>query len=447
MDARARRFRTPDVRATPGSPCRLAREAPASFVIPVSLSFAEALARVLDAARPLPAERAALSEASGRALRRDVVAPHALPPFRNSAMDGYAVRAADLTAASADRPVDLPVGAVIPAGRPTPRALTTGEAMRIMTGSEVPAGADAVVPFEECERRDGPPERVIVRRPSGVGDHVRDAGADVAAGAVVLHAGRELSPRDLALAGSLGLAHLDVSPAPRAIVISTGDELLALDEPLRPGAIRDSNRPMLAMLLAEAGCRVLRTEHLPDDSALVARKLTAALADADVVLTIGGVSAGDFDPVQQALASVDGIALWRVAMRPGRPQAFGAPGGRLMFGLPGNPASVACTFEVLVRPALRALQGYAERDRPRIPVRVAEPVASRAGRTDFVRATLEWRNGEAWATPAGAQISGHLGPQSRAHALLVVPEPIAALRADDRAEAIVWRLPGSARAS
>lgn len=411
---------------------------------PEHLSFAEARARVLGAVVPRPAERVPFEAALGRALRRDVVAPHALPPFRNSAMDGYAVRAADLAGAGASTPVVLPVTAVLPAGRALARALSPGEAVRIMTGSEVPAGADAIVPFEECERVDGPEERVVVRRPSRAGDHVRDAGADVAAGERVLEAGRELSPHDLALAVSLGFAELEVSPAPRAIVLSTGDELLPPGAPLAPGAIRDSNRPMLAMLLADAGCTVVRTEHLTDDAAHVTARLGAALADADVVVTIGGVSAGDFDPVKQALSSVGGLSLWRVAMRPGRPQAFGAPDGRLFFGLPGNPASVACSFEVLVRPALRALQGFSNLERPRVPVRIAEPVPSRAGRTDFVRVTLAWRGGEAWARPAGAQVSGHLGPQSRAHGLLVVPDEAAELAAGDRGKVIVWRLPDDA---
>jgi len=160
------------------------------------------------------------------------------------------------------------------------------------------------------------------------------------------------------------------------------------------------------------------------------------------VLTIGGVSAGDFDPVKEALERIGGIESWRVAMRPGRPQAFGTPGGKLFYGMPGNPASVACVFETLVRPALRVLQGFTQLDRPRVPVRVAQSIESRAGRTDFVRVTLTWRDdGLLWAAPAGDQVSGHLAPQSRAHGLLIVPEASARLDAGERATALVLRPP------
>ena len=415
---------------------------------PRHLTYAEARARVLAAAPLLPAEHAALRAAAGRALRDTLTAPHALPPFRNSAMDGYAVRAADLAGASNSHPVTLRVTEVLPAGLASTQVLRAGEAARIMTGAMVPEGADAIVPFEEAERlpyEDQHDERCTVRRASHAGDHIRAAGADIAAGAVAIEAGRELSPYDLALLASLGVAQVPVSRVPRVAVLSTGDELLDIDAPLRPGAIRDSNLPMLAQLVEAAGCTVSIAERLPDDVARVTQRVREAFASSDAVLTIGGVSAGDFDPVKQALDTLGGIELWRVAMRPGRPQAFGTPGGKLFFGLPGNPASVACVFEVLVRPALRVMQGHAVLDRPRLPVRVAVPVDSRAGRTDFVRSALEWRDGALWATPVGAQVSGHLVPQARADALLVVPEAAARLAAGDAATAIVWRMVGSAQ--
>jgi molybdopterin molybdotransferase len=406
------------------------------------LTYAEARTRVLEAVRPLPAVRVPFSAAVGRALRQAVVAPHALPPFRNSAMDGYAVRAADLGAAAEASPVTLTVVDVLPAGRASERSLGAGEAARIMTGAMLPAGADAIVPFEECERSGtGPGERCIVRRTSYAGDHVRGAGADVADGSIVFEPGRELSPHDVAVLASLGFATLEVSPMPRVAVLSTGDELLDVDQPLRPGTIRDSNLTMLSQLVEAAGCRVDVARRLPDDTGTVAHAIREALEKCDVVLTIGGVSAGDHDPVKAAITTLPGVGLWRVAMRPGRPQAFGTPGGRLLFGLPGNPASVACVFESLVRPALRALQGHMQLDRPHLPVRVASVVESREGRTDFVRATLEWRDGELWASPAGAQVSGHLLPQARANALLIVPEHAERLEPAAHAEALVLRLP------
>jgi molybdopterin molybdotransferase len=411
---------------------------------PEALSFAEARERVLAAAKPLPPERVELSEARGRSLARAVRATHALPSFRNSSMDGIAVRAADLTDASADSPVVLPVVEVIPAGRPASRPLAAREAMRIMTGAMMPDGADAVVPIEDLAMLDA--TRVRVGRAIRVDENVRQAGLDIGAGTEALPAGRELSPHDLGLLAALGEAHVAVGRRPQAVVISTGDELLDVGAPLRPGGIRDSNLPMLVALLEECGARVVRANRVADRADAVAAQIRKGLEVADVVLTIGGVSAGDFDPVKESLGQLDGIEPWRVAMKPGRPQAFGAPSGRLFFGLPGNPASVACVFEALVRPALRQLQGFARIDRPRLEVRCAETIPSRAGRTDLVRATLERRDGAWWASPAGDQVSGHVAPQSRAHALLVVPEAAAELAAGDAAEAWLLRWPDEATA-
>lgn len=407
-----------------------------------SLTYAEARARVLSAVRPMEPVDAAIEECRGRALRREVRAKHPLPPFHNSSMDGYAVRAAD-TRDTARTSRWLPVVGVIPAGKTAPRALGAGEAMRIMTGALLPAGTDAVIPVEDVERDgvDTPGERVRIGAAVEPGQNVREAGRDVAEGELALEAGRELSPWDLALLASLGEARLSVSPKPRAVVLSTGDELLDVDAPLKPAKIRDGNRPMLVSLLEESGLVIVRSALVPDDAARVAEAMKKALVVADVVLTIGGISAGDFDPVKQALGESGEIALWRVAMKPGRPQAFGTPGGRLFFGLPGNPASVACTFEALVRPALRKLMGYSVLDRARVRVKAAERIESRVGRVDFVRCVLETREDGWWARPAGSQVSGHLAPQSRAHALLVVPESAGAIETGEPGEALILRWP------
>jgi molybdopterin molybdotransferase len=411
------------------------------------LTYREARERVLAAVRPLAAETIPVAECRGRALRRRVLAAHPLPPFRNSSMDGFAVRAADLARASGSSPVALPVVEVLPAGRTASRALAAGEAMRIMTGAMIPEGANAVIPVEDVETMRSPEgaERVRIARPARERENVREAGLDLAAGEAALEEGRELSAHDLALLVSLGEARIAVGPRVRTAVLSTGDELLEAEEPLRPGAIRDSNRPMLGALLEECGARVVSSRRLPDDPARVAENVGRALEVADVVVTVGGVSAGDFDPVKLALADVGEVALWRVAMKPGRPQAFGTPRGRLFFGLPGNPASVACVFEALVRPALRKLQGFASLDRPRLPVRAAVQIDSRVGRTDFVRVTLERRDDALWALPAGDQVSGHLTPQSRAHGLLVVPEEAKALEAGASAEVLLLRWPEAGR--
>jgi molybdopterin molybdotransferase len=405
------------------------------------LSYSQALAHVLGAARTLPAEIIPLGEARGRALRQTLPAPHALPPFRNSAVDGYAVRSADLAGATAAQPIALRMVGTLPAGRVAPDALPPGGTMRIMTGAMIPTEADAVVPLEEVEApRDKAGPRFT--RAPGASTNVREAGRDLAAGAPALEDGRELSPHDLALLASLGFARIPAGPRPRVVVLSTGSELLDIGAPLEPGRIRDSNSLMLRALLDECGANLLRGERLPDDPMTVSRAIADALRDADVVLSIGGISVGDFDPVRQAVAGLPWIEVWRVAMRPGQPQAFGALDGRLFFGLPGNPASVACVFESLVRPALRQLQGFAHLERPRIEVRAAVDIESRAGRTDFVRATLEWRERTFWATPAGDQVSGHLTPQSRAHALVVIAAERERLAAGAGAEALLLRWPG-----
>ena len=407
-----------------------------------TLGYGEARERVLAAAKPLPPERVPLAEALGRPLNQPVVARQALPPFRNSAMDGVAVRSADLAHATRTAPVVLVVTATLPAGHVAERPLGSGEAMRIMTGAMMPEGADAVIPVEELESPSGVGgDRVAIVRACAPGEHVRDAGVDLAAGEVAVEAGRGLTPHDLALLAALGEARPTVGGRPGVAVLSTGDELLPPEAALAPGAIRDSNLPMLVALLGECGARVHSAERVGDDEHLVRDRLRAAVDRADVVITIGGVSAGDFDPVKRSLPALEGVELWRVAMRPGQPQAFGATGRGLFFGLPGNPASVACVFEALVRPALRKLQGFSRLDRPRVPARAAAAIESREGRTDFVRVTLERRGSEWWAAPAGAQVSGHLRPQARAHALLVIPAASAGLAVGEPAEALLLRWP------
>ncbi len=407
------------------------------------IGYEEARERVLAAARPLPAEQVPLAEALGRPLRDPLTARHPLPPFRNSAMDGIAARSADLATASAGTPAILVVVETLPAGRVASRPLAAGEAVRIMTGAMLPEGADTVVPVEEVAFGPAPGggERVRVARPAAPGDRVRAAALERAAGALAVEAGRALTPHDLALLAALGVARPTVGRRPHVAILSTGDELLPPEAALTPGAIRDSNLPMLEALVGECGARVVSAKRVADDPARVAAFLQAALEQADVVLTVGGVSAGDFDPVKGAVATLEGVELWRVAMRPGRPQAFGAPGGRLLFGLPGNPASVACVFEALVRPALRRMQGFAALDRPALEARAAAAIDSREGRTDFVRVTLERRGGGWWARPAGAPVSGHLAPQSRAHALLVIPAASPGLAEGDGGRALLLRWP------
>lgn len=410
------------------------------MTVPRSLSYSEARERVLGAVRPGPIEHVSLAAARGRALRETLTAPHPLPPFDNASMDGWAVRSADLAGATVAAPVTLAVVEVISAGRVPSRPLGAGEAMRIMTGAMLPQGADAVIAFEDAEGLEGP-ARVRIGAPAARGDCVRPAAADLTAGATVLAAGHEISAHDLALLAALGFALVPVGARPSVAILSTGDELLEPDEPLRPGAIRESNTAQLTALLEECGCTVALRRRLPDDVAAVTAAIREALALADVVITTGGVSAGDHDPVKLSLDAIGEVELWRVAMRPGKPQAFGTPGGRLFFGLPGNPGSVACVFETMLRPALRRLQGFAGLERPWLDVRAAVSFGSQAGRRDFLRVTLSRRDGGWWASPAGPQISGYLTPQSRAHALLMVPEAAAGLEPGEAARVMLLRWP------
>ena len=408
---------------------------------PETLRYEEARARVLGAVALGPEERLAIERARGRAARQPLIAGVDLPPFRNASMDGAAVRSADLAGAGSSRAIELPVAGSIAAGAP-PSRLEAGTCAWIMT--PLPEGADAVTPIEELTAVSGAaPDRAggAVRFAASVsrGANVREAGADLRAGERLWEAGRDLGAHDIGLLAALGAREVVVGRPPRVAVLSTGDELRSPGESLEPGAIYDSNRPMLTALLEEAGAHVVTSEHLGDDPGGVAEAIERALAGADVTITIGGVSAGAFDPVKLGIARHEWIVLWRVAMKPGRPQAFGASGGRLFFGLPGNPASVACVFEALVRPALRKLQGFATLDRPTILARAESDIESRAGRTDFVRVTLAFRDGAWWATEAGAQISGHVAPQSRAHALLVIPEDAPRLDAH-RTPAPAWVL-------
>ncbi len=409
-------------------------------------SYGQARSEVLANTSALPAIELPLIQSLGRALRRRIVAPHALPSFRNSAMDGFAVRTADTLSASESDPLALSVSQVLAAGHAPEGPLAIGTAARIMTGAMLPDGADGIVPFEEVTRSaPGPLERVTLLRAVRPGAHIREAGADVGAGDTVMAEGDRLTPHSIGLLGALGQALLRVGPSPRVALLSTGDELLSVEAELRPGAVRDSNLGMLSALCRDAGAEVTIAERLPDDPERVLARIEEAMALADVTLTIGGVSVGDFDPVQQVALSHPGISLWSVAMRPGRPQAFGVPSpGRLFFGLPGNPASVACVFEALVRPALQRLQGFRRLDRPRVPVRMVEAVSSKPGRTDFLRCRLEWREGVLRASLAGAQVSGHQRPQALAHALVIVPHDAAGLSEGEQADALLLRLPDEA---
>ncbi|HEX3317662.1 MAG TPA: gephyrin-like molybdotransferase Glp [Solirubrobacteraceae bacterium] len=366
---------------------------------------------VLSAARPLGEETVAVTAALGRVLAHDVAAAGDVPPFPNSAMDGFAVLAgpAGRTLAVVDESR---------AGRPAQRAVAEGEAVRISTGAVVPAGADAVVPVEATAETDG---HVEVRAEVARGDHLRAPGEDVRAGEVVLRAGTTLGPAELAVAVSAGLAELRCARRPRVAVLTTGDELVPAGAPLAPGQIHNTNGVALAALAGRLGAEVVQQDTVADDRAATDAALAGALEAADVVLLSGGVSVGPHDHVKPALAGL-GVQerFWRVELKPGRPTWFGVRGDRLVFGLPGNPVSAAVTFVLFAAPALRAQQGA-----PPLPqrrrARLAERVDRLRGREQAVRVRVEERTDGPVATPTGAQGSHRLSSMLGADALAMVP--------------------------
>jgi molybdenum cofactor synthesis domain-containing protein len=359
-------------------------------------------------------------------LAADVVAAEAVPPFAGSAMDGYAVVAAEVASATADAPVRLPVVAEVAAGHPAPRARRAGEAMRIFTGAPMPEGADAVVMVERTERLDGGTAVAIGHAPA-VGDHVRGAGGDIRPGDVVFRAGDELGPGHVGVLATLGITEVPVHRRPRVGVLSTGDELVRGGGPLRPGQIRESNGPALVALLAEDGFDPVDLGVAPDDEAAITAALDGAVATCDAVLTSGGVSMGDLDLVKVVLDRMGEMRWMQIAIKPAKPFAFGVVGeGTPVFGLPGNPVSSMVSYELLARPALRRMAGHPEGRWHRSPVvaTLAEALGRGSdGKLHLVRVAAERSaDGTLVVRSAGGQGSHQLTAMARAHGLALLPD-------------------------
>ncbi|MEO3787155.1 gephyrin-like molybdotransferase Glp [Actinocorallia sp. B10E7] len=396
-------------------------------------TVSEHLSEILSRLTPLNPVRLPLLEAAGTVLAEPVTAPVDLPPFDNSAMDGYAVRAADLETL----PAVLPVVGDVPAGAPGRAGIEPGHAARIMTGAPLPPGADTVIPVEWT---DGGARTVRIDRGAPAGNYIRGAGEDVRAGAVVLSSGTRLGAAQLGMAAAVGCSHLPVRPRPRVVVLSTGDELKDPGEALEYGQIWDSNSFMLAAAVREAGGEPLRQSFLGDDPKLVRKALQEELARADAIITTGGVSMGVYDVVKAAFSGGGEVDFHKVAMRPGKPQGFGLLDGRCpIFTLPGNPVSAYVSFQVFVRPALRYLQGLEPEGLPGVTARCETALTSPEGLEHYLRAELTFADGSYTVRPASAQGSHQMAALAEANGLIVVPPDVTEV--PQGASVTVLRLP------
>lgn len=395
-----------------------------------------ALAMILERVPRLGSEVVPLGEAAGRVLAAEVVAPRPVPPHDNAALDGVAFRAADVRAASAEAPARLRVIAEVAAGGRAGRPVQAGEAVRIMTGAPLPEGVDSVLGIEDVLLTGG---EVAIAGPVRAGANVRRAGEDLAVGDVPVVRGTRLGPAALGVLASMGLDRVDVARRPRVALLATGNELLPVGAPWREGAIYSSNTIALAAYVNDAGGVPIDRGLVGDDLAATMTALDEAL-EADVVITSGGVSMGEYDHVRTAAPRVGVLQVfWRVAIKPGKPFYFGQRGSTPLFALPGNPASALLVFEELVRPALLAMQGANRVVAPLIEAVLDAPYRQRPGRLGLVRCALAMRGGVAYVTPQEGQGSGILSSLATAEAVMRVPPEIAELSAGAR---VLVRLQG-----
>ena len=404
-------------------------------------SVTEARERILSHFQSTPQESIPLIECANRVLAADISAAHDLPPFDNSSMDGFAIRSAD-SANAAAQGITLKVVADIPAGSVPTVTLAAGEAARIMTGAQLPKGADAVIPVEDTDFhvRDAgtvAPQTVSFSRIVKAGENVRPRGMDLLAGDVVLQKGRRLKPQDLGLLAMLGFAKVAVHKKPRVALLSSGDELLEVDAPLTEGKIHDSNSYALAAAIQNAGVEVIRLGVAKDTRESVEGLLKKAIAEnVDLIVSSAGVSVGAFDFVKEVIESNGRLDFWRVNMRPGKPLAFGEYGGRPFIGLPGNPVSAFVGFEVFVRPVLEKLGGQLDGGRLTVRARCEEVIES-DGRESYLRARIRTENGIHTAVLTGHQGSGNLLSLVQADALLIIPAGVKCVPVGQEVEAII----------
>lgn len=402
------------------------------------LSVSEARERILSHFQPVATEIVSLIASSNRVLAMDIRAAHELPLFDNSSMDGFAIRAEDTSAS----PLTLSVVADIPAGVLPKVTLASGQAARIMTGAQMPLGANAVIPVEDTdfnfrEAGTAPPQTVSFQRKVNAGENVRPRGMDLHAGDVVLSKGRLLKPQDLGLLAMLGIANVEVFKKPRVALLSSGSELVPVDQPLEEGKIHDSNSYTIAALIESAGAEVIRLGVAKDNLESVTALFEKAVTEkVDLILSSAGVSVGAFDFVKEVIETHGRMDFWKVNMRPGKPLAFGEYRGFNFIGLPGNPVSAFAGFEIFVRNVLHTLGGRSDGSRLKIKVRCAEEIES-DGRESYLRATIQEKDGVQFASLTGHQGSGNLLSLVQADALLIIPAGVKCVPAGQEVEAIL----------
>lgn len=411
------------------------------------LSVEDAFARIMGHFSPLDAEEKPLAECLGQVLAIDVRSPLDLPPLPNSGMDGYAVRQADIRGAAAGHPRLLRVIGVVAAGQVSSQTVTPGAAIRIMTGAPIPAGADTVVPFEETDevqRRANaqPLDRIAVQADLPRGSNLRAAGEDVRRGQLVLTAGTVVRPAEVAVLASLGLTTAQVIRRPVVSILSTGDELAPVGQPLTPGKIYDSNSAGVAASVAAAGGLPRLLGIAQDNLEDLHRRLDQS-AGSDLVITSAGVSKGDYDIVKDVLSQRGDVNFWSVRMRPAKPLAFGLlrgqDGGRStpLLGLPGNPVSALVAFEMFARPAILTMLGRSRLARPNVQGVLAGPIHNTDGRRVYARVVVDRREGAYFATPTGPQGSNILTSMSLANGLAVCPAEVPLMKAGEPVQIIM----------
>ncbi len=364
-------------------------------------------------------EESTILDSMGRTISKDYYSKDDIPPFDNSAMDGYAVSSSEVAGGSRQKPVVLDVVEDLPAGSVAKRGVKKGQAIRIMTGAPIPCGADAVIMVEKTQTDGG---KVKVFESAKAGENIRCAGEDIKRGELVLRKGKIIGPAEMGILASLGVKSIEVAKPPRVAILATGDELVEIEEDLTAGKIRNSNGYSLSGQVGNAGGIPRHLGIVSDDKAEIQRKIEEGL-ESDILLISGGVSVGDYDYVKEVMADLNGrIEFWKVAIRPGKPLVFSVINGKPVFGLPGNPVSSMVSFEVFVRPAILKMLGQEGDNRKEVDAVLEESIKKKKDFKYFLRAKTEWKGGEYRTKTTGPQGSGILKSMALANSLIILSE-------------------------